>query len=61
MTRKKTKYGWPRGGKYSLLEWLPALLPEAHHYCEPSGGSATARARNLIPDTAAPLEEVKAP
>ena len=28
------------GGKYSHLNWLLPLLPEAHHYCEPFGGSA---------------------
>jgi DNA adenine methylase len=32
-------FGW-YGGKYSHLEWLLALLPDAHHYCEPFGGSA---------------------
>jgi len=32
-------FGW-YGGKYSHLEWLLPLLPEAHHYCEPFGGSA---------------------
>jgi DNA adenine methylase len=39
MTRKKIAFGW-YGGKYSHLEWLLGLLPEAHHYCEPFGGSA---------------------
>ncbi len=32
-------FGW-YGGKYSHLDWLLPLLPEAHHYCEPFGGSA---------------------
>lgn len=39
MTRKKIAFGW-YGGKFSHLEWLLSLLPEAHHYCEPFGGSA---------------------
>lgn len=39
MTRKKIAFGW-YGGKYSHLEWLLDLLPSAHHYCEPFGGSA---------------------
>ncbi|MBI5876415.1 MAG: DNA adenine methylase [Chloroflexi bacterium] len=36
---KLIAFGW-YGGKYSHLEWLLPLLPEAHHYCEPFGGSA---------------------
>jgi len=32
-------FGW-YGGKYSHLDWLLPLLPAAHHYCEPFGGSA---------------------
>lgn len=32
-------FGW-YGGKFSHLEWLLPLLPPAHHYCEPFGGSA---------------------
>lgn len=32
-------FGW-YGGKYSHLDWLLPLLPEAIHYCEPFGGSA---------------------
>lgn len=32
-------FGW-YGGKFSHLQWLLPLLPEAHHYCEPFGGSA---------------------
>lgn len=39
MARKKIAFGW-YGGKYSHLEWLLGLLPEAQHYCEPFGGSA---------------------
>jgi DNA adenine methylase len=39
MARKKIAFGW-YGGKYSHLSWLLDLLPEAHHYCEPFGGSA---------------------
>jgi DNA adenine methylase len=37
--RRKIAFGW-YGGKYSHLEWLLPQLPEAHHYCEPFGGSA---------------------
>jgi DNA adenine methylase len=37
--RKIICFGW-YGGKYSHLDWLLPLLPEAHHYCEPFGGSA---------------------
>src|SRR5437763_2218887 len=32
-------FGW-YGGKYSHLDWLLPLLPDATHYCEPFGGSA---------------------
>jgi hypothetical protein len=39
MARKKIAFGW-YGGKYSHLDWLLPLLPQAHHYCEPFGGSA---------------------
>jgi DNA adenine methylase len=39
MGRRKIAFGW-YGGKYSHLEWLLRLLPDAHHYCEPFGGSA---------------------
>jgi len=39
MARKKIAFGW-YGGKYSHLKWLLSLLPPAHHYCEPFGGSA---------------------
>ncbi len=37
--RKKMGFGW-YGGKYSHLNWLLPLLPKAHHYCDPFGGSA---------------------
>jgi DNA adenine methylase len=36
---RKIAFGW-YGGKFSHLEWLLPLLPEAQHYCEPFGGSA---------------------
>ncbi len=36
---KSIAFGW-YGGKYSHLDWLLPLLPEAEHYCEPFGGSA---------------------
>jgi DNA adenine methylase len=36
--RHLRSFGW-YGGKFSHLEWLLPLLPEAHHYCEPFGGS----------------------
>ncbi len=39
MGRKLIAFGW-YGGKYSHLDWLLPLLPEAKHYCEPFGGSA---------------------
>lgn len=39
MGKKKIAFGW-YGGKYSHLDWLLPLLPEAQHYCEPFGGSA---------------------
>ena len=37
--RHKICFGW-YGGKYNHLNWLLPLLPTAHHYCEPFGGSA---------------------
>ncbi len=37
--KKIISFGW-YGGKYSHLGWLLPLLPSAHHYCEPFGGSA---------------------
>src|SRR5438067_3056761 len=36
---KLIAFGW-YGGKYSHLDWLLPLLPDATHYCEPFGGSA---------------------
>ncbi|MGZ5436380.1 MAG: DNA adenine methylase [Pyrinomonadaceae bacterium] len=37
--KKRIVFGW-YGGKFSHLDWLLPLLPEAHHYCEPFSGSA---------------------
>ena len=37
--RKKIAFGW-YGGKFTHLDWLLPLLPDAHHYCEPFAGSA---------------------
>ena len=37
--KRKIAFGW-YGGKFSHLAWLLPLLPQAHHYCEPFGGSA---------------------
>ncbi len=37
--RRRIVFGW-YGGKFSHLDWLLPLLPEAHHYCEPFAGSA---------------------
>lgn len=39
MASNKIAFGW-YGGKYSHLNWLLPLLPQATHYCEPFGGSA---------------------
>jgi DNA adenine methylase len=36
---KRIVFGW-YGGKFSHLDWLLPLLPQAHHYCEPFAGSA---------------------
>jgi DNA adenine methylase len=36
---KRIAFGW-YGGKFTHLNWLLPLLPEAHHYCEPFSGSA---------------------
>lgn len=36
---KLIAFGW-YGGKYSHLDWLLPLLPQATHFCEPFGGSA---------------------
>ncbi len=48
---KQIAFGW-YGGKFSHLDWLLPLLPEATHYCEPFGGSA-AVLLNRVP---APVE-----
>jgi DNA adenine methylase len=48
---KLIAFGW-YGGKYSHLDWLLPLLPEAKHYCEPFGGSAAV----LINRDPAPIE-----
>src|SRR6266852_106053 len=37
--RHLRSFGW-YGGKFNHLDWLLPLLPAAHHYCEPFGGSA---------------------
>ncbi|NQT50726.1 DNA adenine methylase [bacterium] len=37
--KRKIAFGW-YGGKFSHLNWLLPLLPDALHYCEPFGGSA---------------------
>src|ERR1041385_2064512 len=37
--KKKIAFGW-YGGKFTHLDWLLPLLPDAHHYCEPFAGSA---------------------
>jgi len=37
---KVIAFGW-YGGKFNHLNWLLPLLPEATHYCEPFGGSAS--------------------
>lgn len=39
ISKKVIAFGW-YGGKFSHLDWLLPLLPPAHHYCEPFGGSA---------------------
>ncbi len=44
-------FGW-YGGKYSHLDWLLPLLPDAQHFCEPFGGSAAV----LINRPPAPVE-----
>ena len=49
--RKRLVFGW-YGGKFSHLEWLLPLLPEAHHYCEPFAGSGAV----LINRAPAPVE-----
>src|SRR5205085_9068028 len=37
--KKKIAFGW-YGGKFTHLDWLLPLLPDAHHYCETFAGSA---------------------
>lgn len=49
--KKKIAFGW-YGGKYSHLDWLLPLLPDAHHYCEPFAGSAAI----LLNRTPSPVE-----
>lgn len=48
---KLIAFGW-YGGKFSHLDWLLPLLPEAKHFCEPFGGSAAV----LINRSPAPVE-----
>lgn len=47
-------FGW-YGGKFSHLKWLLPLLPHAHHYCEPFGGSAAV----LLNRSPSPVETYK--
>ncbi len=48
---RRIVFGW-YGGKFSHLEWLLPLLPEAHHYCEPFAGSGAV----LLNRSPAPVE-----
>jgi len=48
---KRIVFGW-YGGKFSHLDWLLPLLPNAHHYCEPFAGSAAV----LLNRAPAPVE-----
>lgn len=48
---KLIAFGW-YGGKFSHLDWLLPLLPDAQHFCEPFGGSAAV----LINRPPAPVE-----
>jgi DNA adenine methylase len=48
---KRIVFGW-YGGKFSHLDWLLPLLPDAHHYCEPFAGSAAV----LLNRAPAPVE-----
>lgn len=49
--RRRIVFGW-YGGKFSHLEWLLPLLPDAHHYCEPFAGSGAV----LLNRDPAPIE-----
>jgi len=54
MPKRKSKhiaFGW-YGGKFSHLDWLLPLLPEAEHFCDVYGGSAAV----LINRSPAPVE-----
>jgi DNA adenine methylase len=50
-SEKKIAFGW-YGGKFSHLDWLLPLLPDAYHFCEPFGGSAAV----LINRAPSPIE-----
>src|SRR5690349_23120456 len=49
--KKLIVFGW-YGGKFSHLDWLLPLLPDAHHYCEPFAGSGAI----LLNRTPSPVE-----
>ncbi len=49
--KRRLAFGW-YGGKFGHLDWLLPLLPAAHHYCEPFGGSAAV----LINRSPSPVE-----
>jgi len=49
--RGRIAFGW-YGGKFSHLAWLLPHLPNAHHYCEPFGGSGAV----LLNRTPSPVE-----
>lgn len=48
---RRIVFGW-YGGKFSHLDWLLPLLPDAHHYCEPFAGSGAV----LLNRAPAPVE-----